>query len=681
MITEEKDGKFLSGEAHILPVHGIIGSSQAGRSPEESDSMDMQAGNTTSKTNKKLTILYERLSHDDELQGESNSITNQKKILEDYANKNGFPNILHISDDGCSGTNFNRPGWKQLIAEVEAGNVGTVIVKDMSRVGRDYLQVGFYTEVMFRQRSVRFIAISNNIDSAKGENEFAPFLNIMAEWYARDTSRKIKAVLHNKGNNGKHMTNAAVYGYLKHPDDKNQWIIDEEAASIVRRIFQMTIDGKGPFQIARILTDEKVTRPSHYIAERDGWDNPPDSYAERYNWGGSVVKNILSRPEYMGCTVNFRTYKDSYKDRKAKFRPQEEWSVFDNTQEPIVDAETWKTAQKCRKVTRRRNATGVANPLTGLVHCADCGSRMFNHLGTQRQYDSQDSYLCNQYTKYPRKCTAHYIKTSALRTLALDVIRRVSGFAMSNSEEFMCRVREASELRSAEEARERKERLAKSVKRCNELDSLIKRLYEDKVAGSLSQKRFEKLSSEYEDEQEGLESQIAELRNALEQYSEDGGRAEKFLELTRRYTDFTELTPAMLNEFVDKIIVHEAVGVGYMRTQKVEIFLNFVGDFLVPGQEEAEPKPLDPVEHQREIWRNYYHRHKEEIRIEKARRAEAKKAEKLAALPVKTPEEIEAEKEEKLRKHREYHRKYQREWQLRRKEKEKIDKIGHEKVV
>ena len=682
MTREEKIVKISSDEAPITPACGIMELPQAGRPPKECHiDMERQAGNTVSKTNKKLTILYERLSHDDELQGESNSITNQKKILEDYAGKNGFQNILHISDDGYSGTNFNRPGWKQLIAEVEAGNVSAVIVKDMSRVGRDYLQVGFYTEVMFRQRGVRFIAISNNIDSANGENEFAPFLNIMSEWYARDTSRKIKAVLHNKGNSGKHMTNAALYGYRKSLDDKNQWIIDEEAASVVRRIYRMTIDGKGPFQIARILTDEKVTRPSHYIAERDGWGNPLESYSERYNWGGSVVKNILSRPEYTGCTVNFRTYKDSYKDRKAKFRPQEEWSVFENTQEPIIDAETWKTAQKCRKVTRRRNSTGTANPLTGLVYCADCGSRMYNHIGTRREYDSQNAYRCCQYSKYPRKCTGHYIKTSALRTLTLDAIKRVSGFAMSNSEEFMNQIREASELRSAAEAKERKDRLAKSLKRCNELDSLIKRLYEDKVTGSLSQKRFEKLSSEYEEEQEGLETQIAELRSALEQYGEDSGRAEKFLEIAKRYTDFTELTPTMLNEFVDKILVHEAVGVGYNRTQRVEIFLNFIGDFHVPGQEELEPKQIDPVERQREVWRNYYHRHKEEIRIEKAERYEAKKAAKLAALPVKTPEEIQAEKEEKLRKHREYQRNYQREWQRRRKEMKTVDKIEREKVV
>jgi hypothetical protein len=307
---------------------------------------------------------------------------------------------------------------------------------------------------------------------------------------------------------------------------------------------------------------------------------------------------------------------------------------------------------------------------------------MYNHLGTLAwKYDSQDAYACNQYTKYPPKCTMHYIKTSALRTLVLEAIQRVSAFALSNGEDFTRQIREVSELRSAEEAKERKERLAKCLKRCSELDSLIKRLYEDKVTGSLSQKRFEKLSGEYEDEQENLETQIAELRTALERYGDDSGRAEKFLELTRRYTDFTELTPAMLNEFVDKIIVHEATGVGYSRRQRVEIFLNFIGDFSIPGQEESEPEPIDPVEHQREIWRNYYHRHKEEINTEKAMRYEAKKAANLAALPVKTPEEMQAEKEEKLRKHREYQRDYQREWQRRRKEKERIENIAKERVI
>ena len=551
----------------------------------------------------RLTILYERLSRDDELQGESNSITNQKKILEDYAERNGFRNILHISDDGHSGTNFDRPGWKRLVAEVEAGRVGVVICKDMSRIGRDYLQVGFYTEVLFRKLGVRFIAISNNIDSQNKESaEFAPFLNIMSEWYARDTSRKTKAVFQAKGNSGKHLTNAAIYGYYKSPDDKNSWIIDPEAASVVRRIFQMTIEGNGPYQIARTLTDEKVTRPSVYIAIRDGDMYTPGSASAPYDWSGASVKNILNRQEYMGCTVNFRTYKDSYKDKKNKTRPKEEWIVFNDTQEPIVDAETWHTAQKCRKVTRRKTSTGEPNPLTGLVYCADCDYRMYNHMGTLAwKYDSQDAYACQQYSKYPPKCTMHYVKTSALRALVLDAIKSVSVFVRESEEEFVRLVREASELQSTEEAKVQKEQLSKSQKRHSELDTLIKRLYEDKVTGTLSAKRFEILSREYEDEQENLGRQVVELKSGLEQFKEDGERAEKFIKIVKRYTDFEELTATMLNEFVEKIIVHEAIRINGKRSQKVEIYLNFIGKFAVPGQEKPEPEPIDPVEHQRAI--------------------------------------------------------------------------------
>jgi hypothetical protein len=336
----------------------------------------------------------------------------------------------------------------------------------------------------------------------------------MSEWYARDTSRKIKAVLHNKGNNGKHMTNTALYGYRKSHDDNNQWTIDEEAASVVRRIFQMTINGKGPYQIARTLTDEKVTRPSVYIAVRDGIADMPPSASEPHTWGGASVRSIIARPEYMGCTVNFRTYKDSY---------------------------------------------------------------------------------------------------------------------------------------------------------------------EDKVIGALSPKRFEILSHEYENEQEDMERQIAALRTDLERFDEDSERADKFIGIVRRYTDFTELTPAMLNEFVEKILVHETVGVGYRRTQKVEIFLNFIGQFDVPGYEEPEPEPIDPVDRQRAIWRANYYKYRDKIMAVNAEKAARKKAARVAAMPVKTPEEIEAEKEAKRQRKLGYHRNYQREWQRGRKE--KIDKVAHEKVI
>jgi DNA invertase Pin-like site-specific DNA recombinase len=537
--------------------------------------MNGQAG---AQKTQNLTVLYERLSRDDELQGESNSIVNQKKILEDYANQHGFGNILHIFDDGYSGTNFDRPGWKQLLTEIEAKNVGTVIVKDMSRVGRDYLQVGFYTEVMFRKNGVRFIAISNNIDSAAGENEFAPFLNIMSEWYSRDTSRKIKTVIQSKGKSGKHLTSSAIYGYRKHPDDRNKWVIDKDAAAVVKRIFRMAVGGNGPFRIARTLTDEKILRPSVYNALRDGGIYTPASASEPYKWWNVTVKDILRRQEYVGYTVNFRTCKESYKDKNTKRCPKEKWSFFEGTQEPIVDPETWETVQKCLDVTRRPNSTGTPNPLTGLVYCADCGSRMYNHRGPRAdKYDSQDTYVCYRYSTYPRKCTMHYIKTSVLRSLALDTIKQTSAFARRDEEEFTKLVREASAIQNADAAKVHKEQLAKGQRRHTELNGLIKRLYEDTVSGRLSEKRFEILSREYEEEQEGLEKQIAELTGALERYREDTGRTEKFLEIVRKYTDFEELTPAMLNEFVDKIVVHEGVKTDDGRTQKVDVYLNFIG--------------------------------------------------------------------------------------------------------
>ena len=614
----------------------------------------------------KITFLYSRLSRDDELQGESNSITNQKKILEDYAKRNGFTNIQHIADDGFSGTNFDRVGWKRLIAEVEAGNVGAIICKDMSRIGRDYLQVGFYTEVLFRERGVRFIAISNNIDSHNSDStEFAPFLNILSEWYARDTSRKVKAVIHAKGNSGKHTTNTAIYGYRKSPDDKNLWLIDDEAASVVRRIFQMTVEGKGPHQIARTLTSERITRPSVYIALRDGRTYTPVNASESHIWSSATVANILDRAEYTGCTVNFRTYKDSYKDKKNKPRPKEDWSVFEGTQEAIIDAEIWHTAQKCREVKRRITSLGAPNPLTGLVYCADCNFRMYNHRDSSAlKYDSHDSYACSRYSKYPPECTMHYVRTSVLRLLALDVIKAVSGFVRDNEDAFIQLVREASELRSAEAAKIHKGQFLKNQKRHRELDALIKRLYEDKVTGSLSEKRFEILCGEYEQEQENLEKQISELKAVLDQFNEDGERAGRFIEIVRRYTNFNELTGSMLNEFVEKIIVHEAEGQrqGYGRTQKVDIYLNFIGKFDVPGYEKTEVKPSDREERQREIWRNYYYRNREKVLAKKKELKETRRAARLAARPLKNPAEIEAEKQAKLEKKSTYRNDYQREW-------------------
>jgi len=591
----------------------------------------------------KITALYERLSRDDELQGESNSITNQKSILEDYATRNGFMNICHFQDDGYSGTNWNRPGWQELIAKIENDEVGVLIVKDSSRMGRDYLRVGLYRE-MFREKGVRFIAVNDGIDSDKGEDDFTPFREIMAEWYARDTSKKIKSVLHAKGKSGKHMTNSAIYGYKKSPEDKNKWIIDEEAAAVVRRIFKMTIEGKGAFQIARTLTDEKIhLRPTAYIALRDGNDMLyPD---DKYHWHGASIQCILDKPEYMGDTVNFRTYRESYKDKSHSRRSKDKWVVFENTQSFIVDRETWQTAQKCRKVKRRTITEKEPNPLTGLVYCGDCGARMYNHKRKNAKFDSDDAYGCQQYTKYPKKCTMHFIRTSALEDLVLDAIRAVSGFVEENEGEFVRLVREEHDLQSAETAKTQQRQLVKHQKRHKELDSLIKQLYEDKVSGTLSAKRFEILSGEYEAEQEDLERQIGELQTGLDVYDAENDNTDKFIKIVRRYTEIPELSGTILNEYIDKIFVYEADRSSGRREQTVDIYFNFIGKFSIPGLAELEPFNL--VEHRRELWRANYYRAKERLLAE--------------------PAEVQEEK-------RERQREYQRDWRRKKREEKQLEK-------
>jgi DNA invertase Pin-like site-specific DNA recombinase len=572
--------------------------------------------------NNKTAALYSRLSRDDEIQGESNSITNQKKILEDYAVKNGFDRFAHFSDDGATGVNFERKGFQAMIAEIEAGNIGAVIVKDMSRLGRDYLQVGYYTEVFFRQKNVRFIAVSNNIDSENSASgEFAPFLNIMAEWYARDTSRKVKAVYQSKGKNGKRITNSAIYGYLKDPNDKNAWIVDPPAAEVVKRIFALTVEGKGPFQIARILEAEKIETPGVYLGKM-GLGTQRNRIPENpYRWCGSTIISMLQKPEYIGNTVNFRSTKPSFKDKGRMRNPQDCWSVFEGTHEGIVDKETWELAQKCRTVKRRIDTTGEPNPLTGLLYCADCGSRLYNHrraaheqksyyTGVMMKVGPRDDYKCPSGAKnrgpYSKECTTHFITSSTVNALISEAIRRTTAFARENEAEFTKMLREASALRQTESAKVSKKQLIKNEKRIAELDSLFRKTYEDYAAGRLSEKRFEQLSRGYETEQTELEAQTAKLKSELAQYESDTLRSDRFLELAKKYSDFSELTPAILHEFVEKVIVHEADKSTGRRIQQVDIYLNYIGQFSVPDlseQEAEDPKKVKEREYQREYKR------------------------------------------------------------------------------
>ena len=540
---------------------------------------------------KKITALYERLSRDDELQGESNSIKNQKQLLESYAHKNGYSPIRHFTDDGVSGTTFEREGFQAMIAEVEAGNVGAVIVKDMSRFGRDYLKVGFYTEVMFKEKGVRFIAINNGIDSAnQQDSDFTPFLNIMNEWYARDASRKIQAVFKSRMQDGKRVSPSVPYGYLRSPEDKQKLIIDEEPAAVVRRIYQMVIEGKGVTAIADILTAEKVLIPSAYAKIHCPENDHSKGFTNPYLWSATAVSYILEKQEYMGHTVLGKTVSVSYKTKKRRKAEPDELMIFKNTHPAIVDEETWHLAQKLRKTVRKPSYDRPPHPLTGLVYCADCGSKMTHRQPSptkKKKYDADDAYICGSYRQRTRDCTMHFIKTSVLWELILTAIREVSDYVRQDEKAFIDKVQQTSTVQMAETQREQKRRLAEATERNGELNTLIKKLYEGNATGKIPDKHFERLLSEYDSEQTALETEIADLKAQIDSFNEDSAKADKFIAVVRRYTDFTELTTPMLNEFIEKVVVHEATGGRTDRKQKIDVYFNFVGQVELPPPDRA----------------------------------------------------------------------------------------------
>ena len=596
-----------------------------------------------------ITALYERLSRDDDGDGDSNSIVHQKQMLEAYAKEHGFVNLRHYTDDGWSGASFDRPAWNELVAGVKAEEITTVFVKDLSRVGRDHLQVGFFTDILFREKEVHFIAIGNGIDSNDQQSsEFAPFLNIMNEWYIRDCSRKITSVLRARGMSGKHTSNHCIYGYKKDPNDKDHWIIDEEAAEVVRRIYRMAIEGKGPYEIARILATEKVERPSYYLAQR-GMGNHQSNYnaADPYTWRGGTVADILSKQEYMGHTVNFRTYKESYKDKRVKMTPKEDLVIFENTQEAIIDKETWERVQTLRKTIRRTDSIGKANPLTGLMFCADCGAKMYNHRGKAgnardwagrpngKKRPDRDEYNCSRYDlgnqHYDKYCTTHLIRTAVVNELLLEAIKGVCDYALSSEAEFMAQVCSASEARQEKAARAIRQRKQRNEKRTDELTRLIRKLYEDNVSGRLSDTLFEQMLRDFEAELSDLTEIVSQDQQELERISRETINAEKFLSLVRKYTDFSELTPAMINEFVEKILVHQAQGKGASRIQEIEIFFNFVGQVDIPHKEveltEEEKAALAEQDRRRAKKAEYNRRYMEKKRRQWKEQQEQEQAE------------------------------------------------------
>ena len=562
----------------------------------------------------KITALYERLSRDDELQGESNSITNQKAFLEDYARRNNFQNIRHFTDDGVSGTTFDRKGFQSMIAEVEAGKVATIIVKDMSRFGRDYLKVGFYTEVMFKDKDVRFIAVNNGIDSDKqSDNDFTPFLNIMNEWYARDSSRKIQAIFKSRMEKGLRCSGSVPYGYRRDPEDKQHLIVDEELAAVVRRIFQMVIDGYGVMSIADALTADKVMIPSAYAKCNCPENNHSKGFHDPYRWSATTVGYILEKREYMGHTVLGKTISQNYKTKKRRKAEPEELMIFKNTHEAIVDEETWELAHRLRKTVRKPSYPDrPANPLTGLVYCADCGRKMTHRQPSptkKKVYDADDAYVCGSYRQLTRDCTMHFIKTSALQDLILSAIREVSAFVHSDEKEFLHLVREETDAGIEKEIKEQKKRLHKAEKRIAELDILIKKLYEGNAIGRIPDKHFDRMLADYDREQSELEQTVSELQQAIATQAQDYESPQKFVALVKRYTDFSELTAPMLNEFIEKVIVHEATGDRAHRKQQVDIYFNFIGNFVLPKpeapvltaeQQEAERKKEERRQRERE---------------------------------------------------------------------------------
>ena len=533
--------------------------------------------------NTKINILYARLSREDmESNGESGSITNQIELLTKYAENNDIAPILLIQDDGWSGTSWSRPGWQELMGYVERGEVSTILVKTLDRIGRDHLRVGLLLE-QFQEQGIRLIAPGDNIDTAQGVDDFVPLRTLFAEWYARDTSRKIRAINNARTREGRHVTGAIPYGFLRDSGDSKTWKLDEEAAPIVRRIYQMTIDGKGITQIAAILSDERVLIPTAHWAKIGADNCRKHPNAAPYAWTAAMVSNILKREEYMGWAVLNKTVKETYKSKRKPNDP-DNILIFKDAHPAIVDEECWNTVQRLRG-TRRipERIGGDPNPLTGIVYCSDCGHKMHHKQGRTGREKVHSEYVCSSYRHYSRSCTMHYIRTDALETLILQTVKTVAAYALENEAEFIERVREKSALQAEQSVKDNRRKLMKSRRRRDEISGLIKKLYEGYATDKIPEKYFTELLAGYNAEQTALETEIERLRSEIDTFNADSVRADKFIELAGRYTEFDELTPALLNNFIERIIVHEADKSSGRRVQDVEILFSFIGKFDLPA--------------------------------------------------------------------------------------------------
>ena len=523
-----------------------------------------------------ITALYERLSQEDKLEGESNSIANQKKILERYCREHGITAYRHYDeDDGYSGTNFNRPGFQRMLADIKAGKIKRVIVKDMSRFGRDYLQVGFYTDMLFPDFGVHFIAVNDGVDSTRGENEFTAIRNVFNEMYARDTSKKIRATWQSKGKSGEHLTTIPPYGYMKDPDNKKKWIIDEEAAAVVQQIFALCVSGMGPTQIAKWLEKHEIYNPTAY-SQAKGRPVTNKPTANPYKWTNETVSRTLERIEYLGHTVNFKTRKQSYKSKKKLWNDPSEWVIFENTQPPIVEESVFLIVQNIRRSRRRPTKMGDMGIFSGLLYCAECGGKMYQCRATNFT-EEQKYFICSTYRKGKDLCTTHSIKNVVLYEIVLKNLREAIDYVTEYEAEF---VQEAADSRLRERDAEfsrKRETLSKAENRIAELDNLFKHLYEDNVTGKLSDERFIKMSHDYELEQSNLKAMAEVLREEIKQQEKQKTNVKAFISAVKKYTDMQQLDAAMLREFIDRIEVSHTDKKS--KTREITIVYNSIGAF------------------------------------------------------------------------------------------------------
>ena len=530
----------------------------------------------------RITALYCRLSQDDGREGESNSIVNQKALLNDFARKNRFKNLQFFVDDGYSGTTFDRPAFREMEKMIENGEIGTVIVKDMSRLGRNYLQVGMYTDIMFPENDVRFIAINDNVDSAvQTEFDMTPIRNFCNELYARDTAKKIKSTFKMKGESGKHLTTNLPFGYIKDKGDKDKWLIDEPAAIVVRKIFDLCANGFGPLQIAKRLRAEEVLIPTAYYAQRDGklYERDP------FNWDQKTVAGILDRVEYLGHTVNFKTTSKNYKSKKRIQNPPEKQMIFKNTHPAIISDELFETVQKIREGKRRPTATGKMSLLSGKVICADCKSKL--HYCTTNGFEArQDFFTCANYRSNMGSCSAHYIRNVTLCNMVFKHIKKMLVYVQQFEETFVRDQMERLDNAMAMSISKAKVDVVTLRRRDEDLNTLFKRLYEDMVSGRITAGRFDMLASEYEQEQKELKVKIVELEDLIENGETQTKDLKQLLVNVRKYTDPQELTAQMVNDLVDKIIVHAPDKSSGHRKQKIEIYYNAVGIIDLPTVKE-----------------------------------------------------------------------------------------------